>query len=161
MMLWASRQKRLSCARLSIGLFTGLSTGCSKSEPSQGREGVPDEARANAQILERVRLDHYDVLWLNKALTIYRSTLEAVKRMQPKCLIVGYFNDDVLNPGNQSPQFLEHLPMYDAFFTTKTYNVEELRALGCRRPLLIANTYDPATHRPGGCFAGGTGGLWG
>ena len=38
--------------------------------------------------------------------------------------------------------------MYDAFFTTKTYNVEELRALGCRRPLLIANTYDPATHRP-------------
>ena len=34
------------------------------------------------------------------------------------------------------------------FFTTKTYNVEELRALGCRRPLLIGNSYDPATHRP-------------
>ena len=68
--------------------------------------------------------------------------------MQPNCLIVGYFNDDVLNPGNQSPQFLEHLPMYDAFFTTKTYNVEELRDLGCRRPLLIGNSYDPATHRP-------------
>ena len=38
--------------------------------------------------------------------------------------------------------------MYDAFFTTKTYNVEELRALGCRQPLLIGNSYDPATHRP-------------
>ena len=41
--------------------------------------GVPDEARANAQILERVRLDQYDVLWLNKGLTIHRSTMEAVK----------------------------------------------------------------------------------
>ena len=76
------------------------------------------------------------------------ATLAEAKRRQPECRIVGYCCDDLLNPGNQSPQFLKHLPLYDAFFTTKTYNVGELRALGCRRPLLIGNSYDPATHRP-------------
>jgi spore maturation protein CgeB len=38
--------------------------------------------------------------------------------------------------------------LYDVFFTTKTYNVAELRDLGCRRVIFVPNAYDPATHRP-------------
>ena len=110
--------------------------------------GVPDRARANSQIVERIHDEQFNVLWLDKGLTISTATLVEVKRLFPQCMIAGYCCDDVLNPGNQSPQFLEHLPMYDAFFTTKSYNVEELRALGCRHPLLTGNSYDPATHRP-------------
>lgn len=38
--------------------------------------------------------------------------------------------------------------MYDVFFTTKSYGVRELMALGCRRAEFIGNAYDPRTHRP-------------
>ena len=120
-------------------LKSGLIPGC---------RGVPDRAKANLQLLQRIRDEEFDVLWLDKGLTIAATTLAQAKRRLPQCRIVGYCCDDLLNPANQSPQFLEHLPMYDAFFTTKSYNVEELKALGCKRPLFIANTYDPATHRP-------------
>ena len=34
------------------------------------------------------------------------------------------------------------------FFTTKTCNVEELRAGGVRFPALAGNAFDPAVHRP-------------
>ena len=118
-----------------------------------GFHGVPDRAKANQQILERTRSEQYDVLWLDKGLTISAATLREVKRRQPECLIGGYCCDDMMHPANQSRQFLEHLGMYDAFFTTKTYNVQELMALGCRRPIFMVNTYDPATHRPVGVTA--------
>ena len=48
----------------------------------------------------------------------------------------------------QSSQFLEHLQLYDVFFTTKSYNVAELKAMGCVRVHLVGNGYDPHLHRP-------------
>ena len=38
--------------------------------------------------------------------------------------------------------------LWDVFFTTKTYNVGELRASGVRHPVLAGNAFDPAVHRP-------------
>jgi spore maturation protein CgeB len=49
---------------------------------------------------------------------------------------------------NHSRQFLEQLPFYDIFFTTKSYNVSELKALGCPDVRYVHNHFDPHTHRP-------------
>ena len=39
-------------------------------------------------------------------------------------------------------------PEWDLFFTTKTFNVPELRAFGVRDPVLVGNAFDPELHRP-------------
>jgi glycosyltransferase involved in cell wall biosynthesis len=49
---------------------------------------------------------------------------------------------------NQSKNFLACLPYYDWYCTTKTYNVQELKDLGCPRVMFTGNAYDPHTHRP-------------
>ena len=115
--------------------------------------GVPylgpfDLAGTNRQILELARTRPIDVLWLDKALQVRPSTLRRVKEIHPSCVIIGYSPDDMAARHNQSGQFLRCLPLMDVYFTTKSYGVEELRALGCPRVHFVANAYDPDTHRP-------------
>jgi len=110
--------------------------------------GPLDLAGANAAILEAVGRGPPDVLWIDKGLTISPETLRHVRALAPRCALVGYSPDDMLNPGNQSRRFLASLPLYDVYFTTKSYGVAELAKLGARSVHFIGNAYDPATHRP-------------
>ena len=108
-----------------------------------------DFAGANNLIIENMRSrGDWDILWLDKGLTIEKKVLEYVKYKRPKCLVVGYSPDDMYARHNQSPQFLEHLSFYDIFFTTKSYNVNELSLLGCRKVVFVNNAFDPNTHKP-------------
>jgi hypothetical protein len=110
--------------------------------------GPADLANANEQIIRYVDQQEIDVLWIDKGLTITSQTLQHTRRTLPRCIIAGYSPDDMAARHNQSRQFLGHLPFYDVFFTTKSYGVEELAALGCPRVEFIGNAYDPNTHRP-------------
>ena len=107
-----------------------------------------DAAGANAAILTMAEQRRFDLLWLDKALTIEAETLRTVKRMRPELQIVGYSPDDMAGRHNQSRQFLAHLPYYDHFFTTKPVGVAELQALGCPRVHLAGNGFAPHVHRP-------------
>lgn len=110
--------------------------------------GPSDLAGANEQILKLIKNNIYYILWIDKGLTIRPETLRTVKETDPKTIIVGYSPDDMTNPDNQSNQFLKGLRYYDIFFTTKSYGIDELKELGCRRVEFIDNAYDPNTHRP-------------
>ena len=107
-----------------------------------------DLAGINVKILDHFRKSTWDILWIDKGLTILRDTLRAVKDFQPACTIVGYSPDDMATRHNQSPQFLRGLGHYDVYITTKSYGVAELKALGCRHVLFCGNAYDPHCHRP-------------
>jgi spore maturation protein CgeB len=109
---------------------------------------IIDLAGVNEAILNHVRSAPVDLLWLGKALAVRARTLREVKNIRPSCLILGYSPDDMAARHNQSDDFLEGLPLYDFYFTTKTYGVAELRALGCPRAHFVPNAYDPDTHRP-------------
>lgn len=111
-------------------------------------EWYPWDGGANAALLRESRQGQYDILWIDKALSITADTLERFKQAQPACKIVGYSPDDMFRVQNQSRQFLEHLHLYDIFLTTKSYNVQELRSLGCNRPVFINQGFCPAVHRP-------------
>jgi spore maturation protein CgeB len=110
--------------------------------------GPWDFAGTNAAILSNLERAEFDVLWLDKALTVKRRTLEAVKRLRPRCKIVGFSPDDMYAAHNHSRRFLSHLPLYDLFITTKSYGVDELKSLGCRHVEFIDNGFDIYTHRP-------------
>ena len=102
----------------------------------------------NRRILEAFNRRQYDILWLDRALMVEKGTLTKAKELQPDCLVVGFSHDDMARRHNQSRQFLEHLPYYDLFYTTKSYNVRELKEMGCRRCEFIDNSFDPQTHYP-------------
>jgi len=110
--------------------------------------GPQDRVKANISILRAMRIQPFDILWIDKGLTVHAKTLELARNCQPRCRIVGFSPDDMLNPANQSRHFLEGLPLHDFYVATKSYNVSELQGLGCPRVLFMEKAYDPHTHRP-------------
>jgi spore maturation protein CgeB len=117
------------------------------------RLGVPflgplDLAGTNRHILEIARTRPIDILWVEKSLMVRPSTLRQVKNLRPSCVLIGYSPDDMASRHNQSSQFLGCLAWYDVYFTTKSFGVEELKSLGCRRVYFVPNAFDPNTHRP-------------
>jgi len=110
--------------------------------------GPSDLAGANEKMLQLLSNDYHHLLWIDKGMTVKPETLRTVIKISPETIIAGYSPDDMLNPDNQSKHFLEGLQYYDIFFTTKSFGVEELKKLGCKRVEFIDNGYDPYTHRP-------------
>jgi spore maturation protein CgeB len=109
---------------------------------------LPDLAGHGARLLNMAGRGPWDIIWLERALTIGPETLVSLRRRCPRALIVGFALDDMNARHNQSFQFLKALKHYDWFLTNKSYNVAELRGLGCPRTLFVGNGYDPATFRP-------------
>lgn len=110
--------------------------------------GPQDRVNANDFILQAMRTQVFDMLWIDKGLTVHAKTLKLARARQPRCRIVGFSPDDMMNRANQSRHFLKGLPHYDYFITTKSYNVAELEELGCPKVLFMDNAYDPNIHRP-------------
>lgn len=113
------------------------------------RMGRPlDLAGANEGVLAGAAACRPDVVWVDKGLTIRPETLRGVRESAPSALLVSYSPDDMAARHNQSRAYLAGIPIYDVHFTTKTYNLDELRALGARRVLFVGNAFCPHTHRP-------------
>ena len=108
----------------------------------------PDVHFSNARTLRQARRGGFDVLWVDKGLTLRPRTLRRVRALLPGARLVSYSPDDMANPDNQSRRYLESLPLYDLHVTTKSFNVVELQALGAREVLPVPNAFDPAVHRP-------------
>ncbi|CAN5767783.1 hypothetical protein BH11GEM2_BH11GEM2_26040 [soil metagenome] len=101
-----------------------------------------------ARLLAAVERENWDWIWLEKSLRVGPAILSQVRRIEPKIRFIGFSPDDMNGRHNQSRQFLEALPFYDYFITTKSLNVNELVSRGCPRVLRVENGYDPAAFRP-------------
>jgi spore maturation protein CgeB len=110
--------------------------------------GPRDRNKENASVIRLFHAAEWDVLWLDKGTTVEADTLAEVQRLQPRCRIIGYSPDDMCARHNQSLPFLQSLPLYDVYFTTKSYRIGELGLLGAREVRSVDNAYDPSTHRP-------------
>lgn len=116
------------------------------------RSGLPigslDLGAANRRLQREGNLGCWDVIWLDKALTITPQTMRLLRAANGNAVIVGFSPDDMNARHNQSKEFLRSLPHYDAFITTKSYNVSELLRLGARKAVFTSNGYDPDAFRP-------------
>ena len=113
-----------------------------------GAVRAPDRLRLNRVIIEAGTDSAWDVLWLDKALVVTPATLHRFRLLSPGAVVAGYSPDDMGSRHSHSRQFLEALPHYDVYFTTKSYGVPELKALGCPRVEFVENAYDTHVHRP-------------
>lgn len=116
------------------------------------RWGLPIRLTENDAENERIRtlVDHnnYDLIWIDKGVTISAETLRYLKSRQPDCRIVSYSPDNMALRHNQSQQYLECLPLYDLVVTNKSYILDDLKQLGACRTLFVDNTFEPTFHRP-------------
>jgi hypothetical protein len=108
----------------------------------------PDVYAANWRALWAARQGGFDLVWVDKGLSIAGATLDRLRARLRGARLVAYSPDDMLNPIYQSPRYREAIDRYDLHVTTKSYNVAELRELGARDVFFVDNAFDPATHRP-------------
>lgn len=87
-----------------------------------------------------------DLVWVDKGQHLTPRVLEKCRALSPKSKWVNYSPDDMVNPKNQTPRYLGGLPLYDLMVTTKSYNVDELKALGAKNVYLVGNGFDPSIH---------------
>jgi hypothetical protein len=102
----------------------------------------------NAALVDRVRRAHWNLVWLDKPISIRPETLMQLRRLAPELPLAAYTPDDMFIMPNRTQRFIGCLPAFDVFFTTKPHNVGPLQRLGAGRVVLVANAYAEETHRP-------------
>jgi len=89
-----------------------------------------------------------DVVWVDKGLIVRAATLAKLRRRNSRIVLLSYSPDDMMNPRNQSRDYLDCLPLYDIHVTTKSYNVPELLKAGAKRAMMVDNGYSEEVHQP-------------
>ena len=107
----------------------------------------PDTYLANFRLLRWARRRRFDLVWIDKGVSIRPRTLRRLKRLLPGVRIIAYSPDDMFNPVNQSQRYLDSIALYDLHVTTKSFNVQELEEQGARDVMFVENAYDPSLHK--------------
>lgn len=102
----------------------------------------------NYNIINLVRKNRYDIVWVDKGISIKKETLLEIKKISPSTLIVGYSPDEMSRRHNQSNDFLKSLHYYDAYITTKSYSIDELLKLGAKKVYFVNKSYQDDFHYP-------------
>jgi spore maturation protein CgeB len=107
---------------------------------------LPDEVKANNNICKKIQENHYDVVWIDKGITINKSTLAYIKEKSPDTIVVSYSPDNMALRHNQSQNYLDCVPLYDYIFTNKSYILEDMKRLGAHKIQFVNNSYEAAFH---------------
>lgn len=109
---------------------------------------LPENNRENQAIKEYIDKNVYDIVWIDKGVTIYPQTLKYVKQKSPNTIIVSYSPDNMALRHNQSLQYLRCIPLYDYIVTNKSYILEDMKMLGAKKVIFVNNSYEPSFHYP-------------
>ena len=109
---------------------------------------LPENNKENEYIKEFVDNKKYDIVWIDKGITINPETLEYIKAKSAKTIIVSYSPDNMALRHNQSQQYLNCIPLYDYIFTNKSYILNDMRRLGAKNIHFVNNSYESKFHYP-------------
>jgi spore maturation protein CgeB len=108
----------------------------------------PEQNNENRQILDKVSEKNYDLLFIEKGLTIRPSTLRKVRQLQPAIKVISYFLDDIIHRHNFSHYYRKALHLYDYHFTMNRWNVDELKEKGVKNAIHFYNAFSTHVHKP-------------
>ena len=109
---------------------------------------LPERRNENRKIKELIDANTYDVVWIDKGVTIKASTLRYIKTYSPRTKIISYSPDNMAKRHNQSLQYLRGLHLYDYVINTKSYITEELKELGAKEVIFVNQTFEVSFHYP-------------
>ena len=108
---------------------------------------LPDLKKINKEIIERITVCDYDVVWIDKGIVVYPETLKQIRRLSPDTKIVSYSPDNMALRHNQSQQYLECVPLYDYIITNKSYIIEDMKKMGAKNVTFVNNSYSEDFHK--------------
>ena len=109
---------------------------------------LPENNNENKQIIELVNKNNYDIIWIDKGLTVYPETLCYIKKKLPNTKIISYSPDNMALRHNQSYQYLKCLPYYDFVVTNKSYIIEDIKKMGAKNVIFVNNSFESSFHYP-------------
>lgn len=107
-----------------------------------------DLTNVNKRIYKTVKTKKFDIIWIEKGVSIKPKTLRFIKKSQPQSKLISISEDDMYAKHNRSFYYDRGLKYYDVVFTTKIYNLEELKLLGAKKTELFLDSYDENLHKP-------------
>lgn len=102
----------------------------------------------NEKVVKHISNNQYDVVWIDKGVFVSKKTLITIKELNPSIVIIGYSPDNMAERHNQSQHFIESLPYYDYYITTKSYIVDDLKGMGAKNVIFVNNAYEETFHHP-------------
>lgn len=111
----------------------------------------PDDSKANKKIVELIKSSGnapYQIVWIDKGVTINRKTLSFIKSSSPQTKIVSYSPDNMALRHNQSQNYLDCMTLYDIHFTTKSYIIEDMLRLGAKKVIYTNKHFEQTFHYP-------------
>jgi spore maturation protein CgeB len=102
--------------------------------------------RFGAQVLDTCVSTQRDVVLTTGRAPLKRWHIERLRGLGIK--VINYSTDDPWNPVQRAEWFLSALPAYDAVFTPRHANFDDLRRLGVRAVYYLPFAHDPDIHRP-------------
>ena len=109
---------------------------------------LPEGNHENKRMKEMVDGNNYDIVWIDKGLTIAPETLKYIKQKLPNTKIISYSPDNMTLRHNQSQQYLQCIPLYDYIITNKSYILDDMRKLGAKNIQFVNNSYEENFHHP-------------
>lgn len=111
----------------------------------------PNVRILNSRLLDRVRTEQHDVLFIYRCDLIHRDTLRAVRRVAPGCRIVAFHNDNPftgLSDRVKWRRYLNLLPDCDLVCVYRPGNLEEAKRHGARSVIVLPPHFMSYRHRP-------------
>lgn len=85
--------------------------------------------RINSRLIDNVKEYSPDIIWIDKGTYIYKKTLEEIKSMNKKLVIVHHNTDDVEFSKHNFKNYFDCLDLYDAHFTSNKFNIDYLKKI--------------------------------
>ena len=108
----------------------------------------PERNKENTKILGHLNRNSYDILFIEKGLSVKPATIRKARQLHPEMKVISYSLDDVMNKYNSSVYYRNSIPLYDLHFTNKKYNVPELEKAGGKNVHYFINGYSEQVHHP-------------
>lgn len=108
-----------------------------------------DLVAANHRLLTACSERQPDVVWIDKGLMIYPSTILTIKRVWPQVVVVNFNPDDPFASGARGWRWHKQaIPHYDYCFVPRAVSVGEYLAAGAKRVHRFYWGFSPAVHMP-------------
>ncbi len=113
------------------------------------RIGIPfEQSNENEKLLSALDKKPFEILFIEKCLTLKPKTLKKLKVKFPALKLICYSLDDFNGKGNISNYFNHCIPMYDLIATNKEHNVGEYYNLKAKKVYYFKNAYSRQVHKP-------------
>lgn len=102
----------------------------------------------NGRLLDMVKIYNPDIIFVVKGNLIYAKVLAHIRNTYPATKLVSWSLDDMFAWHNRSLFYTLGLKFYDFVFTSKSYNVDELKSLGAKKVIFLYQAFSQKYHKP-------------